>query len=177
MQVQPEIVLHLAAQPIVRDSYKDPVYTYETTILGTHLISHHCLQQFIYYVFQDTSCKGSLYHVIIGSQINLFANRTFMVVALLCLLIHQHLKKYHHSSVTSNTISNLCFGLFFYKRCFLRQYNTRCHKAGKKSCIYVYSSFSSHDIFHIASLETPIGKISILRDFTHIRHMVNQGSK
>ena len=24
---QPEIVLHLAAQPIVRDSYKDPVYT------------------------------------------------------------------------------------------------------------------------------------------------------
>lgn len=27
---QPEIVLHLAAQPIVRDSYKDPAYTYET---------------------------------------------------------------------------------------------------------------------------------------------------
>ena len=25
---RPEIVLHLAAQPIVRDSYKDPVYTY-----------------------------------------------------------------------------------------------------------------------------------------------------
>ena len=24
---QPEIVLHLAAQPIVRDSYKEPVYT------------------------------------------------------------------------------------------------------------------------------------------------------
>ena len=24
---KPEIVLHLAAQPIVRDSYKDPVYT------------------------------------------------------------------------------------------------------------------------------------------------------
>ena len=32
---QPEIVLHLAAQPIVRDSYKDPVYTYETNVLGT----------------------------------------------------------------------------------------------------------------------------------------------
>ena len=30
-EVQPEIVLHLAAQPIVRDSYKDPVYTYETS--------------------------------------------------------------------------------------------------------------------------------------------------
>lgn len=34
-EAQPEIVLHLAAQPIVRDSYKDPVYTYETNVLGT----------------------------------------------------------------------------------------------------------------------------------------------
>lgn len=34
-QVQPEIVFHLAAQPIVRDSYKDPVYTYETNVMGT----------------------------------------------------------------------------------------------------------------------------------------------
>lgn len=32
---RPEIVLHLAAQPIVRDSYKDPVYTYETNVMGT----------------------------------------------------------------------------------------------------------------------------------------------
>lgn len=34
-QANPEIVLHLAAQPIVRDSYKDPVYTYETNVMGT----------------------------------------------------------------------------------------------------------------------------------------------
>lgn len=33
--VQPEIVFHLAAQPIVRDSYKNPVYTYETNVMGT----------------------------------------------------------------------------------------------------------------------------------------------
>ena len=32
---KPEIVLHLAAQPIVRDSYKEPVYTYETNVMGT----------------------------------------------------------------------------------------------------------------------------------------------
>ena len=32
---QPEIVLHLAAQPIVRESYKDPVGTYETNVMGT----------------------------------------------------------------------------------------------------------------------------------------------
>ncbi len=31
----PEIVMHLAAQPIVRESYKDPVYTYETNVMGT----------------------------------------------------------------------------------------------------------------------------------------------
>lgn len=32
---QPEIVLHLAAQPIVRDSYQAPRYTYETNVMGT----------------------------------------------------------------------------------------------------------------------------------------------
>lgn len=34
-ECQPEIVLHLAAQPIVRDSYKDPAYTYDTNVMGT----------------------------------------------------------------------------------------------------------------------------------------------
>lgn len=34
-QVRPEIVIHMAAQPIVRESYKDPVYTYETNVMGT----------------------------------------------------------------------------------------------------------------------------------------------
>lgn len=34
-RVEPEVVIHLAAQPIVRDSYKDPVYTYETNVMGT----------------------------------------------------------------------------------------------------------------------------------------------
>lgn len=34
-KAEPEIVIHMAAQPIVRDSYKDPVYTYETNVMGT----------------------------------------------------------------------------------------------------------------------------------------------
>lgn len=34
-RVQPEVVFHLAAQPIVRDSYKYPAYTYETNVMGT----------------------------------------------------------------------------------------------------------------------------------------------
>lgn len=32
---RPEIVIHMAAQPIVRESYVDPVYTYETNVMGT----------------------------------------------------------------------------------------------------------------------------------------------
>ncbi len=32
---QPEIVIHMAAQPLVRESYKNPVYTYETNVMGT----------------------------------------------------------------------------------------------------------------------------------------------
>lgn len=34
-EIQPEIVIHMAAQPIVRISYDDPVGTYETNVLGT----------------------------------------------------------------------------------------------------------------------------------------------
>lgn len=33
--VEPDVVLHLAAQPLVRESYRDPRYTYETNTLGT----------------------------------------------------------------------------------------------------------------------------------------------
>ena len=34
-EFQPEIVFHLAAQPIVRISYREPVRTYETNVMGT----------------------------------------------------------------------------------------------------------------------------------------------
>lgn len=51
-EFQPEIVLHLAAQPIVRDSYKEPVYTYETNVMGTVNIcecvrTHSCVKSFV----------------------------------------------------------------------------------------------------------------------------------
>ena len=35
LDFKPDIVLHLAAQPIVRTSYKDPVGTYQTNVMGT----------------------------------------------------------------------------------------------------------------------------------------------
>lgn len=34
-ECDPEIVIHMAAQPLVRDSYKDPRYTYDTNVMGT----------------------------------------------------------------------------------------------------------------------------------------------
>lgn len=51
-KVQPEIVIHMAAQPIVRESYKDPVYTYEANVMGTVNILecvrlNPCVQSFI----------------------------------------------------------------------------------------------------------------------------------
>lgn len=34
-EVNPEIVIHMAAQPLVIDSYKNPVYTYDVNVMGT----------------------------------------------------------------------------------------------------------------------------------------------
>ena len=51
-EAKPEIVFHLAAQPIVRDSYKDPKYTYETNVIGTVNIlecvrNNNCVKSFL----------------------------------------------------------------------------------------------------------------------------------
>ena len=43
-EAKPEIVLHLAAQPIVRESYQNPAYTYETNVMGTVNILE-CIRQ------------------------------------------------------------------------------------------------------------------------------------
>ena len=55
-QVQPEIVVHMAAQPLVRESYKFPIETYATNVMGTvHLLEacrHTKSVKFInYFVF------------------------------------------------------------------------------------------------------------------------------
>lgn len=51
-EVQPEIVIHMAAQPIVRESYRSPVYTYEVNIMGTVNVlecirTHSCVRSFV----------------------------------------------------------------------------------------------------------------------------------
>ena len=45
VKAEPEIVIHMAAQPLVRDSYRMPVETYATNVMGTvHLLEavRHC---------------------------------------------------------------------------------------------------------------------------------------
>jgi len=51
-QAEPEIVFHLAAQPIVRESYRDPVGTYHTNVMGTvHILEcvrrSSCVKSFL----------------------------------------------------------------------------------------------------------------------------------
>lgn len=51
-EAKPEIVIHMAAQPIVRDSYKEPRYTYETNVMGTVNVLecvrlNHCVKSFL----------------------------------------------------------------------------------------------------------------------------------
>ena len=43
-RVKPEIVIHMVAQPIVRESYRNPLYTYETNVMGTANILEACRQ-------------------------------------------------------------------------------------------------------------------------------------
>ena len=51
-ETEPEIVIHMAAQPIVRESYRNPVYTYEVNVMGTVNIlecvrTHPCVHSFV----------------------------------------------------------------------------------------------------------------------------------
>lgn len=51
-EAQPEIVIHMAAQPIVRESYRNPVYTYEVNVMGTVNVlecvrTHPCVRSFV----------------------------------------------------------------------------------------------------------------------------------
>lgn len=34
-ETKPDMIFHLAAQPLVKESYKDPLYTFETNVIGT----------------------------------------------------------------------------------------------------------------------------------------------
>lgn len=62
-EYQPEIVIHMAAQPIVRESYEDPVYTYEANVMGTVNIMeavrlHSCVKSFVNVTTDKVYCNN-----------------------------------------------------------------------------------------------------------------------
>ncbi len=42
LEYQPQIVIHMAAQSLVKNSYRDPVNTYETNVMGTVNVLEEC---------------------------------------------------------------------------------------------------------------------------------------
>src|SRR5699024_11632181 len=57
-QLEPEIVIHLAEQSIVRQSYRDPLETYETNVMRTvHLLEAVRLHPCVRYVLNVTTDK------------------------------------------------------------------------------------------------------------------------
>tara|TARA_B100000963_G_scaffold302090_1_gene274891 strand:- start:1935 stop:3032 length:1098 start_codon:yes stop_codon:yes gene_type:complete len=54
----PDIVFHLAAQPLVRYSYTDPVNTYETNVIGTLKVFESCKKHDVKSIVNITSDKA-----------------------------------------------------------------------------------------------------------------------
>jgi len=55
---QPEIVFHLAAQPLVRFSYENPIETYETNVIGTLKVFEACKKAGVKAIVNITSDKA-----------------------------------------------------------------------------------------------------------------------
>jgi CDP-glucose 4,6-dehydratase len=55
---KPDIVFHLAAQPLVRLSYDDPIETYETNVIGTLKVFEACKKNNIKAIVNITSDKA-----------------------------------------------------------------------------------------------------------------------
>jgi CDP-glucose 4,6-dehydratase len=55
---KPDLVFHLAAQPLVRQSYSDPLETYETNVIGTLKIFEACRKHNVKAIINITSDKA-----------------------------------------------------------------------------------------------------------------------
>ncbi|MGA1847609.1 CDP-glucose 4,6-dehydratase [Deferribacter abyssi] len=57
MEYKPDIVFHLAAQPLVRYSYENPIETYETNVIGTLKVFEACRKVGVKAIVNVTSDK------------------------------------------------------------------------------------------------------------------------
>ena len=55
---KPDIVFHLAAQPLVRLSYENPIETYETNVMGTLKVLEICRKNQVKAIVNITSDKA-----------------------------------------------------------------------------------------------------------------------
>ena len=58
LKYKPDIVFHLAAQPLVRLSYKNPIETYETNVMGTLKVFEVCKKHSVKAIVNITSDKA-----------------------------------------------------------------------------------------------------------------------
>lgn len=57
-EYKPDIVFHLAAQPLVRLSYENPIETYETNVIGTLKVLEACKRSKVKAIVNITSDKA-----------------------------------------------------------------------------------------------------------------------
>ncbi|MDX9744007.1 MAG: GDP-mannose 4,6-dehydratase, partial [Arcobacteraceae bacterium] len=57
-EYKPDIVFHLAAQPLVRLSYENPIETYETNVIGTLKVFEACRNNNVKAIVNITSDKA-----------------------------------------------------------------------------------------------------------------------
>ena len=71
---RPEILFHLAAQPLVRSSYNDPLESWSTNVMGTANVLETC---------RSAECLCAI--VVITTHIEININHTMKMQPLLCL--------------------------------------------------------------------------------------------
>lgn len=90
-------------------------------LLGGYLLLTDTLSEFIYYVFQNTGSKGSLFDILIKSQIGMITSRIAVFIAILLLFIAKAIKmdllvvnKYKNKLIIAcYSVSLLLFGAHY----------------------------------------------------------------
>lgn len=85
-------------------------------ILGIYLVLTHSLTEYIYYVFQNTGSKGTLYEIIVKSQLGIIGSRVFSFIAILNIFFVRILNDFFEDRKYTRILQLLSIftGLFFF---------------------------------------------------------------
>ena len=87
---KPQIIFHLAAQPLVKESYENPIYTFETNILGTSYLcayAKNCQSVKSLIVVTSDKCYFNS-----DKKLRLLRKQIHLVVKILIVLVKHVLK-------------------------------------------------------------------------------------